>query len=53
MGQGHARIQRGVGGERGSGPPLMESENYNGLESSMLHTDFRENQPAGSGEEDF
>ena len=27
--------------------------NYDGLESSMLHTDFRENRPAGSGEEDF
>ena len=27
--------------------------NYDGQESSMLHTKFRENQPAGSGEEDF
>ena len=27
--------------------------NYNGLEYQMLHTKFRENRPAGSGEEDF
>ena len=27
--------------------------NYDGQESPMLHTKFRENQPAGSGEEDF
>ena len=27
--------------------------NYDGQESSMLHTKFRENQPAGSSEEDF
>ena len=27
--------------------------NYDGLESRMLHTTFRENRPAGSGEEDF
>ena len=27
--------------------------NYDGLESQMLHTKFHENQPAGSGEEDF
>ena len=27
--------------------------NYDGLESPMLHTKFRENRPAGSGEEDF
>ena len=27
--------------------------NYNGQESPMLHTKFRENRPAGSGEEDF
>ena len=27
--------------------------NYDGLESPMLHTKFRENWPAGSGEEDF
>ena len=27
--------------------------NYDGLESLMLHTKFRENRPAGSGEEDF
>ena len=27
--------------------------NYDGLESKMLHTKFRENQLAGSGEEDF
>ena len=26
---------------------------YDGLESLMLHTKFRENRPAGSGEEDF
>ena len=26
---------------------------YNGLESPVLHTKFRENRPAGSGEEDF
>ena len=26
---------------------------YDGLESPMLHTKFRENRPAGSGEEDF
>ena len=49
------------------GPPLVKMpgsanqghtrviilSNYEGLESSMLHTDFRENRPAGSGEEDF
>ena len=27
--------------------------NYDKLESPMLHTKFRENRPAGSGEEDF
>ena len=27
--------------------------NYDGQESSMLHTKFRKNRPAGSGEEDF
>ena len=27
--------------------------NYDGQESPMLHTKFRENWPAGSGEEDF
>ena len=27
--------------------------NYDGQESRMLHTKFRENRPAGSGEEDF
>ena len=27
--------------------------NYDGLESPMLHTKFRENRPSGSGEEDF
>ena len=27
--------------------------NYNGQESPMLHTKFRGNQHAGSGEEDF
>ena len=27
--------------------------NYGGLESPMLHTKFRGNRPAGSGEEDF
>ena len=32
---------------------LMISSNYDGLESQMLHTKFRENQPAGSREEDF
>ena len=26
---------------------------YDGQESLMLHTKFRENRPAGSGEEDF
>ena len=26
---------------------------YDGLETPMLHTKFRENQPAGSGEEDI
>ena len=26
---------------------------YDGLESRMLHTQFRENRPTGSGEEDF
>ena len=27
--------------------------NYDGQESPMLHTKFRENRPSGSGEEDF
>ena len=27
--------------------------NYDGLKSPMLHTKFHENQPTGSGEEDF
>ena len=27
--------------------------NYDGHESPMLHTKFRENRPAGAGEEDF
>ena len=26
---------------------------FDGQESSKLHTQFRENRPAGSGEEDF
>ena len=34
-------------------PRVIISSNYDGLEFSMLHTDFRENRPAGSGEEDF
>ena len=34
-------------------PMVIILSNYDGLESSMLHTDFRENRPAGSGEEDF
>ena len=34
-------------------PRVIILSNYDGLESSMLHTDFRENRPAGSGEEDF
>ena len=36
-------------------PPLFQSwgHNYDGQESPMLHTKFRENRPAGSGEEDF
>ena len=35
--------------------PLFQSwgHNYDGLESPMLHTKFRENRPAGSGAEDF
>ena len=28
-------------------------KNYDGQESPMLHTKFRETRPAGSGEEDF
>ena len=27
--------------------------NYDGQESQMLHTNFSENRPTGSGEEDF
>ena len=34
-------------------PRVIILSNCDGLESSMLHTDFRENRPAGSGEEDF
>ena len=34
-------------------PRVIILSNYDGLESSMLHADFRENRPAGSGEEDF
>ena len=34
-------------------PRVIILSNYDGLESSMLHTEFRENRPAGSGEEDF
>ena len=34
-------------------PRVIILSNYDGLESSMLHTDFRENRPAGSDEEDF
>ena len=33
-------------------PRVIILSNYDGLESSMLHTDFRENRPAGSGEEE-
>ena len=32
---------------------LFKLFNYDGLESPMLHTKFREDRPAGSGEEDF
>ena len=39
IGQGHSRV--------------IILTNYNGLVSPMLHTKFRGNQPAGSGEEDF
>ena len=39
IGQGHPRV-------------IIRS-NYDGLESQMQHTKFRENQLAGSGEEDF
>ena len=31
----------------------MTNKVEDGLESPMLHTKFRENRPAGSGEEDF
>ena len=34
-------------------PRVIIWTNYDGLESPMLHTKFRENRPAGSGEEDF
>ena len=30
-----------------------KEQNYDGLESPMLHTKFGGNRPAGSGEEDF
>ena len=39
IGQGHSRV--------------IIWTNYDGLESLMLHTKFRENLPAGSGEENF
>ena len=39
IGQGHSRVIIYI--------------NYDGQESPMLHTKFRENRPAGSGEEDF
>ena len=32
---------------------LIHIINYDGQESQMLHTKFRGNRPAGSGEEDF
>ena len=32
---------------------VIIGSNYAGLEFQMLHTKFRENRPAGSGEEDF
>ena len=32
---------------------VMIYVNYDGQESLMLHTMFRDNRPAGSGEEDF
>ena len=41
------------GSENQGHPRVIILSNYDGLESPMLHTDFRENQPAGSGEEDF
>ena len=34
-------------------PRVIILSNYHGLVSSMLHTDFRENRPDGSGEDDF
>ena len=34
-------------------PGSSFEKNYDGLESPMLHTKFRVNPPAGSGEEDF
>ena len=39
IGQGHSRV--------------IIWTNYDKQESPILHTNFRENQPAGSGEEDF
>ena len=32
-------------------PKVIISTNYDGLESQMLHTKFRVNWPAGSGED--
>ena len=32
---------------------VINLSNKDGLESQMLHTKFRENWPAGSGEENF
>ena len=32
---------------------VIVSTNYDGLESPILHTKFRGNRPASSGEEDF
>ena len=34
-------------------PRVIILSNYDGLELSMLHTDFHENRPAGSGEEEI
>ena len=32
-------------------PRVIILSNYDGLESSIIHTDFRENRPVGSGED--
>ena len=49
---GHHLVKMSASAHEGH-PRVIILSNYDGLELSMLHTDFHENRPAGSGEEEI